>query len=743
MPTDQLEGLNAALAGRYAIERELAQGGMATVYLADDLKHGRKVAVKVLRPELAAALGPDRFTREIAIAARLNHPHILALYDSGEAAGRLFYVMPYIEGESLRQKLTREKQLTFEDALSITRQVASALDYAHAQQLIHRDIKPENILLHQGEAMVADFGLALAASATTVERLTTSGLALGTPHYMSPEQAAGEPNLDARSDVYSLGCVLYELLTGEPPHTGVTVQAVIAKRFAEPAPAVRILRPGVPPSVEEAVLKALARVPADRFASCVEFVKAFDRPAQSRPKAPSVAVLPFLNLSPDPANDFFADGITEDVIAQLSKIRSMKVISRTSAMRFKNREQSLQEIGATLGVATLLEGSVRRAGDRVRIVAQLIDADADRHLWAETYDRQLNDIFAIQTDVALHIAAALEAELLPQERARIDREPTANLEAYQLYLQGRYCYGRYTSGHIEKGIEYFRQAIAADPGYALAYVGLALAYAEITAGQGGGGLEPHLAYQEAMEAVTAALRLDNELGEAHSVLALLTFVHDFDWVRAEAEFKMALELSPGSADIYDHYGWFCGAVERYDEALELVKRAQELDPLTHRADVAATLLRAGRYEEGLQAALRAVEFDPGYPRGRSTLGWAFLKLGKVDEGLTHLQQAVKLDPANTIYLGQLGQAYAESGKLVEAREVLRSLEQLSEKRYVSPYHMAYIYTGLREWDRALDLLERAYEERAGSVYGIKGSFLFTALKPHPRFRALLAKMNLA
>ncbi|MGH7499632.1 MAG: protein kinase domain-containing protein, partial [Gemmatimonadales bacterium] len=607
----------------------------------------------------------------------------------------------------------------------------------------HRDIKPENILLEAGHAVVSDFGIALAVSDAVDARITATGLSMGTPAYMSPEQAMGERNLDPRSDVYSLGCILYEMLAGEPPYTGPTAQALIARRMVDPVPAVRRLRPTVSAGVEEAIEKALAKAPADRFGSADAFVQALTSPAVGEPRLPSVAVLPFLNLSADPENEFFADGITEDVIAQLSKIRSLKVISRTSVMPFKKREQSLREIGARLDVATFLEGSVRRAGDRVRIVAQLIDAAADRHLWAETYDRQLTDIFAIQTDVALQIASALRAELSPDERTRVRRKPTSDVQAYQLYLQGRHCYTRYTEESIGKGIEYFQQALAADPGYALAHVGLALAYGELAAGQGGGDLRPDVAYHRAMEAITKALALDSELGEAHSVLALLKMVHDFDWVGAEEEFKVALELSPGSADIYDHYGWLCGALERYDEALAMVKRAQELDPLTHRADVATTLLRAGRSHEALEAALRSIEFEPEYGRARSTLGWAYLKTGMPDEGLAHLEQAVRLAPGHTLYLAQLGEAYGLAGKFGEAREVLRQLDELSQQRYVSPYHMAYVYTGLGEPDRAMDCLERAFEERAGSVYGIKGSFLFTSLRSHPRFTALLRKMNLA
>jgi serine/threonine protein kinase/tetratricopeptide (TPR) repeat protein len=745
-----LSRLAPALAGRYTLERELGRGGMATVWLADDLKHHRKVAIKVLRPELGSLLGPDRFAREIRIAASLNHPHILPLHDSGlvpASAGTgdlLYYVMPFVAGDSLRGRLAREGALPIDEAIRLIRQVAAALHHAHLKGVIHRDIKPENILLHEGEAMVADFGIALAAGAAGDERLTESGLMLGTPEYMSPEQATGERELDARSDVYSLACVLYELLAGEPPHTGGSARIVIAKRFTEAVPRVRRLRPAVPASVEQALMRALAIEPGERFPTTAAFAEALTPSAAgvggSRP--PSVAVLPFLNLSADPDNEFFADGITEDVIAQLSKIRSLKVISRGSVMGFKQREQNLQEIGVALDVETLLEGSVRRAGDRVRIVAQLIDAPTNRHVWAETYDRQLTDIFAIQTDVALQIATALKAELTRDERTRIHREPTVDVQAYQLYLQGRHCYTRYTEESIRKGIDYFKEAIAGDPGYAMAHVGAALAYAELAAGAGGGTLRPDEAYHEGMEAVSTALRLDPDLGEAHAVLGLLRMVHDFDWAGAEAEFKLALELSPGAADIYDHYGWLCGALERYDEALALVRRAQELDPLTHRADVASTLLRAGRYEEALQASLRAIEFDPEYGRARSTLGWAYLMSGMPDQGVAELEHAVRVVPGNTLYLAQLGEAYGLSGRTEQAREVLRRLEDMSRERYVSPYHMAYVYTGLGEHDAAIGCLERAYEERGGSVYGVKGSFLFTSLRPHPRFRALLAKMNL-
>jgi eukaryotic-like serine/threonine-protein kinase len=700
---DQFNRLSAALADRYTLERELGRGGMATVYLADDLKHRRQVALKVLRPELGSILGAERFAREIRSAAGLTHPHILPLYDSGEAAGLLFYVMPYVRGENLRQRLARERQLPVEEAITVIRQVAAALEHAHGHGLIHRDVKPENILLHEGVAMVTDFGIALAARADADPRLTGTGLMLGTPHYMSPEQASGERDLDARSDVYGLGCVLYELLAGEPPFTGPTAQAIIVKRFTS---------------------------------------QALSAPAAPRVAAASVAVLPFSNLSPDPENEFFADGITEDVIAQLSKVRSLRVIGRGSVMRFKQRDRNVREIGELLDVATLLEGSVRRAGTRVRIISQLIDVESDRHLWSETYDRELTDIFAIQSDVALQIATALEAELSHEERREIRKEPTADVEAYQLYLQGQHCIHRWTGEGVKLGLAYLEDAVGRDPAYALAHAALAKAYTDIGLGVVG-ELPPEEAFARAKLATARALELDPRLAEAHAALGHLKYVCDYDWAGAEAELKLAIELNPNSGDVYDVYGLLLSARERYDEALEAQRRAHELDPLKHRMDMVTTYLRAGRYDEALGAVTRVLAVEPYLPLAHATLGWVHLLSGRGEEGIAALRRAVELSPDNTLYRAQLGQAYARVGQAEPARRILRELEELSQVRYVSPYHLAYVYTGLGDYERALDWLERAYTQRAGGIFGIKGSFLFAPIKDHPRFRALLAKLNLA
>jgi serine/threonine protein kinase/tetratricopeptide (TPR) repeat protein len=751
----QLDRLETALAGRYSIIRELGRGGMATVYLADDLKHHRNVAIKVLKPELGSLLGADRFAREIQIAASLTHPHILPLYDSGEAGTPeggdeilLWFSMPYIRGESLRQRLTRERQLSIGEAIRIVRQVASALDHAHAYGLIHRDIKPENILLHESEAMVTDFGIALDSgnvgkrASGEAERLTALGVAMGTPEYMSPEQAAGDRTLDGRSDVYSLGCVLYELLAGEPPYTGATTQTILVKRFTDPIPRIRRLRATVPQSVEQAIMKALAVAPADRFVTATAFADALTQPAGKVGGPTSIAVLPFLNLSHEPENEFFADGITEDVVAQLSKIRALKVISRASVLPFKRREQSPRQIAAALDVATLLDGSVRRSGNRVRITAQLIDADTERQLWAETYDRELTDIFAIQSDVALQIAAALETELSPEEQRRIRKEPTRDVQAYQLYLLGKHCLSRWTQEGIEQGLEYLQQAVDRDPSYALAYADMAHAYLELGIGIAG-DLPPDKAFPKAKDAITKALEADPGLAEAHAMLAFYRFVCDYDWSGAEREFKLALELNPNSGPTYDAYGLMLSAIERYEEALEVQRRAYELDPLSHRLDRATTFLRWGRYDEALEMALRVTQLDPHFALARSTLGWAYIYKGQPDRGIAELERAVSLAPDSTMFLAQLGQALARVGKTSEARAILRQLHELSQTRYVSPYHFAYVHAGLGEDDQAMDWLECAYAEGAGGIWGIKGSFLFTTLRSHPRFKELLRKINLA
>ena len=458
-----------------------------------------------------------------------------------------------------------------------------------------------------------------------------------------------------------------------------------------------------------------------------------------RSRSASVAVLPFLNLSADREDEYFADGITEDVIAHLSKIRALKVISRTSVMPFKQRQHSLKEIGTTLGATTVLDGSIRHVGDRVRIVAKLIAVETDQHLWVETYDRQLTDIFSIQTDVAFQIAAALKAELSPDEQTRVRRGPTKDIQAYQLFLKGREWFIKYQPESFTRAIDYYERALAHDPTFALASAHMAMAYIELAEM---GSTAPEIVYQRAADAAANALKLDPELDAAHCTMGYLKMVREFDWPGAERDFKRALELSPSNADTYALYGRMCAGLARYDEAIALQQRAHELDPMAQRMDVLTTLLRAGRYEQAVAESEAALELDPGYDRARATLGWAYFLSGRRAEGLAELQRAVAVAPGNTIWLGQLGEAYAMTGDTEKARGILRELEERARAAYVSPYHFAYVYIGLGDYDTAMDWLERAVAERTGPTYSIKGSFLLAPLHAHPRFRALLQQMKL-
>jgi TolB-like protein len=467
-----------------------------------------------------------------------------------------------------------------------------------------------------------------------------------------------------------------------------------------------------------------------------------DASAGIRRRAASVAVLPFVNLSADPENEFFADGITEDVIAHLAKIRSLKVISRSSVIAFKKRDRNLREIGEKLGAATLLDGSVRRAGNRVRIVAQLIEGSTDEHIWADTYDRDLTDIFAIQTDVALKIANALRGELSKDERARVGRRPTEDLQAYELYLRGRNAYYRFTKEGFRSSIAQFEAALARDPSFALAWASLGEVHAESCI-HGEAGILPEQAIPLARQASARAVELDDELAEAHSISGFVRFAFDFDWRGAESEFLRAIELSPSSAVVHDHYSWLCVSLERYDDAVREVRLAHELDPLIIQSDIATTLLRAGRLDEAIKEARRGLQVDPAALRCHSVLGWALIFQGGNAAGIAELEQAVALTPGDTLFLGQLGEAYALTGSIEKARQILGQLHERARLEFVSPYHFAYVHAGLGEADAAIDCLERAFERRSGAIYGIKGSFLFRNLRGYPRFESLLRRMNLA
>jgi serine/threonine protein kinase/Flp pilus assembly protein TadD len=675
-----LAGLESALSNRYRLDRELGRGGMATVFLAVDLRHERKVALKVLHPELSSALGSDRFLREIKLAARLNHPHIVPLFDSGEAGGFLYYVMPVVEGESLRDRLLRDGKIPLEQALNLVRGIASALDYAHRQDIVHRDIKPENVMLQDGEAMVMDFGIAKALSIAAGDTLTQAGMMIGTPAYVSPEQAAGENLIDGRSDQYSLGCVLYEMLSGKKPFTGPTAQAVLSKRFSDPVPSIRAAYPEATEYMETAVLRALSKEASERFSTTMDFAKALVASHLTTPDGSpltpggaavkSIAVLPFNNMSSDPEGDFFADGIAEEIINALSKIKALKVSSRTSSFTFKGKNEDIREIGRRLQVNTILEGSVRKAGKRLRLTAQLINASDNAQLWADRYDRELEDVFAIQDEIANSIVSALRVVLSDDEKRAIEQVHTPNVEAYGFYLRGR----QYFHQHRRKSHEYARQmferAIELDPEYALAHAGIAdccsFLYQYFDASPAN--------LKRAEAASRRALELAPSLAEAHASRGLAVSLSG-RFEEADTEFEMAMKLDPKSFEAAYFYARSCVAQGKNDEAAKWFERAIAVRPDDYAALalLATTYQALGRQDESIQASRRAydtarkhLELTPDDPRALYMGAMSLTALGETEKARDWNRRALEMDPDDPSVLYNIACAFALEGQTKEA-----------------------------------------------------------------------------
>ncbi len=774
-----LARLRGALADRYAIDRELGHGGTATVYLAQDLKHGRSVAVKVLRPELAAALGAERFLREIEIAARLSHPHILPLHDSGEAAGFLYYVMPFVEGESLRDRLNREPQLPVEEAVRIAREVATALSHAHGHNLVHRDIKPENILLSGGEAVVADFGIARAIVAAGADKLTDTGLAVGTPGYMSPEQAMAQQHIDGRADIYALGCVLYEMLAGHPPFLGTTAQEILARHTLDPVPPLRTIRRELPEAVEHAVRKALAKAPADRWRSPAAFSEALGRavapPSATRraarsiglvavgasllaagyalfsrrpvadpsgEAAHSIAVLPFVNIGADPANEPFSDGMSEELMTALAKVEELRVAARTSAFSFKGKAVDVREIGSKLNVGYVLAGSVRRAGPRLRVSAQLINAATGYHLWSDEYDRDARDVFAVQDEIARAIVGALRVKLSGAANATLVKPSTENPEAHDLYLQGRYFFAKRDSTSLRKAQDFFERAIVKDPSYALAYAGLSDAYSHRAVF---GYVPPHDIHSKAKDAALRALALDSTLAEAHTSLGFIDLFLEWDWATAGRELDRALALDPRYPPAHLFRAWYFLATDRMTDAVGEVQTAVRLDPfsLVNNARLASMLYYARRYNEALAQARRLREMDSMFFQVGVELARAYLQLGRCDEALAALQRAPAQASGAAYFGGVWGWINARCGHPAQAlAELNRFRAEAREGRYVSHYSRAIIHAALGDSEHAFAQLDSAYVEGTWAMFTLRVEPAFDGLRADPRFGRLLKKVGL-
>jgi serine/threonine-protein kinase len=774
-----LEQLAAALGDRYRIDRELGHGGMAVVFLAEDLKHHRPVAIKLLKPELSAALGSERFLREIEIAATLQHPHILPLFDSGEAGGFLYYVMPFAEGESLRQRLARDGQLPIDDALRITREVGGALQYAHEHGVIHRDIKPENIMLSGGQAVVADFGIARALHAASAVQLTSSGMVVGTPQYMSPEQATGGV-VDGRNDQYSLACMLYEMLIGSPPYTGTSAQVVIARHSLDPIPGLRTVRQTVPRQVEGAIARAMAKLPADRFASIQQFLDALESPETvATPAAPvmsrgsrtrgramvvagaavlilagawsfaawrarrvapdthrvtAIAVLPFRDAAGAPDTSYLGEGMTEGLVADLADIGSLKVISRSSGAVAQGMARPLAKLASDLGVAAVVTGSIRRTGDTVRVNVRFLHAPDSTVILTQDYQGRLGELPDLQRRITLAIAGSISAKLEGTERTRLDTRREVDQRAYDAYLRGRFSLDR---GELEQAKTYYEEASRIAPDWAPPYVGLANYYTSLPFFS---DIAPADVLPKARAALAQALELDETLAEAHAANAYIRAYYEWDWRAAEQEFRRALELRPNYADAYFSYGRFLASRRRLDEAIAQVGRAVELDPLSLPLQANRALLYyfAGRYEEADTQLRNVLERDSTDVLAQWGRALVAEQQGKLDQTIAIL---TAVSGSSLMRQSSLGHAYAVAGKPAAARKILATLGAEAEHRYVPSYWFALVHAGLGERDQALRYLERAYEERSTVLAYLQIDPRLAPLRDQPRFIALVHRLG--
>jgi serine/threonine-protein kinase len=747
--------LQSALGPSFAIERELGGGGMSHVFLVADAALSRRIVVKVLPPNPNAKVDAERFAREIRIAASLQHPCIVPVLTAGILDDLPYYTMPFVAGESLRAKLNTGQLLPVARAVRVVRDVASAIAHAHEHGVAHRDLKPDNVLLSSGYAVVTDFGIAKAVSSSREEvdpELTSRGMTVGTPAYMAPEQASADPAADHRVDLYALGIMAYETLTGHRPFTGRTAQELLVAHITRAPTPITDRRLDLPPGLSDLVMRCLAKSADDR-PSATEVVDILDgvasavghgttTPSASAPTAaalPSIAVLPFVNLTGTPDNDYLADGIAEEILNALARLRTMHVAARSSSFAFRGSSIDLKAVGERLGVRAVLEGSVRRSGDRLRVTVQLADVSTGFQLWSERYDRQVADVFDVEDEIASAVVDTLKVTLLKAPGAPLAPRHTTRMDAYELYLRGRHAWTN-VGASIERALGHFEAALEIDPDFALAHAGVADMF--IIAGIFE-LMPPAEAFPLARVAAERARSLDESLSEAHASLGAISLFHDWDFPAARAALERSIALNPSNAGAYGWLAMYHTFRGDHDSALEWARRAVQVDPLAATAAYTElfTLYTARRFEEAVACAERVLSLNPAYGEGYRCLGACLLALGRNGPALDALRQAVKVGEAYAWAVATLASALAYLGDTDEAERLLADLETRATDEWISPMSRGVVYAALGRTADALSTLEQSIEERDPWVVGIAVEPAWDSLRGTPPFEALIAKID--